>query len=176
MCANFDVVAPRIAGGRENCACDGRKVVCNFKDICNIDNNCADLEMDIDFSTPDLEQISYYATYQNSFEPTYLTLDLSTNPEKDGIQGCKMEYGDKNCACDPCAQGKGVKILCFEAASQGCTQIDVNNFERHVPFFGVSSDETKSIAKAVQAVQSGASAKTTGAAFIAALFALAIAL
>lgn len=176
MCANYDIVTTRMADGKDNCQCDGRKLVCKFNKLCNVDDTCASLSMDIDFTEPGKEQLTYEAIYNQDLLTSTLVLDVSTNPEKDGILGCSMIYGQAACTCTSCSTGEkageGVKIECPGAATSGCQSIDVVNFEAYVPFFGVDSQTT--IARAVSSEQGSSSGvspstKTASAAAVALL-------
>lgn len=175
LCAAHDIVVPRIADGSDNCGCEGRTLQCKFEQICNLDDTCADLKMDIDFSTPDEETIVYSASYSDTFEDVVLTLEVSPESlEDDGIQSCTCTLGEEECTCSACAEGRGVEISCSAGSTDGCQQIDAKNFERYVPFLGgVSPDNT--IAKA-EAASAAVTITTASAAAMAALFAVAVAI
>jgi hypothetical protein len=178
LCAAYDIVVPLIAGGMDSCECEGRDLLCNFDEICNIDNVCASLKMDIDFSSEDYNEIVYTATYSDKALPeVVLALDVSAGVEA-GIQGCTATMGEEGCdVCEPCSDGRGVKIGCSSGAIE-CQQVDVANFERYVPFFGVSLEKTISAAsvEVEETDNSASSTTTTTVAVVAALLAFAVAL
>ena len=173
LCAAYDIVVPRIADGGDSCACNYRKIKCGFDKICNLDDVCASLVMDIDFDEVGQESITYTSSYTKTFEDVVLTLDVTSDPASDGIQGCTATHGEETCDCAACAEGGGVEISCSVGSTGGCTQIDVGNFERFVLFLDTTS--TKTIT-GVQAESGSSVVATTGVAAVAATFALALAL
>jgi hypothetical protein len=91
----------------------------------------------LDFSTQGDESITYKAEYGSGSQSVQLDLDMTANID-DGIQSCAASYGSAGalCTCEVCADNFGVNVDCGgSATTDGCAAIDLQNFERFVPFF-----------------------------------------
>ena len=186
LCAAYDIVVPLMEDGYDHCVCEGRTIVCDFDGVCNDGNadECADLDMKIDFTEEGGEYITYTTTYADgTFAPVEIVLDVESDVS--AINSCRTTYGEEGvaeaCTCSVCADGFGIDVDCGAiqegVTTGGCAPIDVKNFEAYVPFFGESSNKViTGLETEDQQSKSGARTTAAAAAALASLVVAAVAL